>query len=262
MCRRCVFTRLYINHLRAKRDFVFFIILNSRTSSWFSFKLYLCLFYHSYLHVWGCNYHASITRWSTTGPCWEKKESITGSCDIFVALFRTLDQQNAVSYNKMFTSSTFVERYHDITFHTQCRYQTLQRLYILFSSRGGQDDRDMYLPIGQTVLGKFPVNKFAVGKLASGIFAWGNFAAVKFCASSIYLPPCTLPSTVNCSVHLHTGPAPSVYTAFPIRQNFLKQVFLQQTCLRRIFRTWAKQMSIVDGQETKMTGLDMFGSSL
>ena len=51
------------------------------------------------------------------------------------------------------------------------RYQTLQRLYILFSSRGGQNDRDMYLLIGQTVLGKFAVNKFAVGKLASGIFA-------------------------------------------------------------------------------------------
>ena len=37
------------------------------------------------------------------------------------------------------------------------------------------------------VLGKFAVNKFAVGKLAS---------------------------TVHCPVHLHTGPAPSVYTAF------------------------------------------------
>ena len=27
-------------------------------------------------------------------------------------------------------------------------------------------------------------------------------------------PPCTLPSTVHCPVHIHTGAAPSVYTAF------------------------------------------------
>ena len=27
-------------------------------------------------------------------------------------------------------------------------------------------------------------------------------------------PPCTLPSSVHCPVHLHTRPAPSVYTAF------------------------------------------------
>ena len=52
------------------------------------------------------------------------------------------------------------------------------------------------------------LGKFAVGKLASG-----NFAAVKFCTPSIYAPPCTLPSTVHCPVHLHTNPAPSVYTA-------------------------------------------------
>ena len=64
------------------------------------------------------------------------------------------------------------------------------------------------------ILGKFAVNKFAVGKLTSGIFASGNFAAVKFCTLNVYPPPCTFPSTVHCPVHLHTGPAPSVYTAF------------------------------------------------
>ena len=64
------------------------------------------------------------------------------------------------------------------------------------------------------VLRKFAVNKFAVGKVASEIFASGNFAAVKFCTPSIYPPPCTFPSTVHCPVHLHTEPAPSVYTAF------------------------------------------------
>ena len=30
----------------------------------------------------------------------------------------------------------------------------------------------------------------------------------------LYPSPCTLPSSVHCPIHLHTGPAPSVYTAF------------------------------------------------
>ena len=34
---------------------------------------------------------------------------------------------------------------------------------------------------------------------------WGNLCTC---------PPCTLPSSVHCPVHLHTRPAPSVYTAF------------------------------------------------
>ena len=88
------------------------------------------------------------------------------------------------------------------------------------------------------VLGKFAANKFAVEKLASG-----NFAAVKFCTPSIYPPPCTLPSTVHCLIHLHTGPSPvCVHCLLPIRRNFLRRkflrrVFLWQICLRRIFRT-------------------------
>ena len=59
---------------------------------------------------------------------------------------------------------------------------------------------NIHNPSDFLVLGKFAVNKFAVGKLASGIFA-----AVKFGTPSIYPAPCTLPSTVHCPVHLHTG---------------------------------------------------------
>ena len=51
--------------------------------------------------------------------------------------------------------------------------------------------------------------KFAVGKLVSG-----NFTAVKFAPPVSTPPPCTLPSTVHCPVHLHTGPTPLVHTAF------------------------------------------------
>ena len=69
--------------------------------------------------------------------------------------------------------------------------------------------------LANMVLGKFAVNKFAIGKLASG-----NFAAVKFCTPSIYPSTYTLPSTVHCPVHLHTGPAPSVYTAFRLLGEF------------------------------------------
>ena len=47
---------------------------------------------------------------------------------------------------------------------------------------------------------------------------WGNLCTgqgLKFSPYTIYFPPpCTLPSSVHCPVHLHTGPAPSVYTAF------------------------------------------------
>ena len=32
--------------------------------------------------------------------------------------------------------------------------------------------------------------------------------------TGLYPSPCTLPSSVHCPIHLHTGPAPSVYTAF------------------------------------------------
>ena len=32
--------------------------------------------------------------------------------------------------------------------------------------------------------------------------------------AGLYPPPCTFPSSVHCPVHLHSGPAPSVYTAF------------------------------------------------
>ena len=35
-----------------------------------------------------------------------------------------------------------------------------------------------------------------------------------FAPPGLYPPPCTLPSSVHCPVRLHTGPAPTVYTAF------------------------------------------------
>ena len=38
-----------------------------------------------------------------------------------------------------------------------------------------------------------------------------------FAPPGLYPPPCTLPCSVHCPVHLHTGPAPSVYTAFLLK---------------------------------------------
>ena len=38
-----------------------------------------------------------------------------------------------------------------------------------------------------------------------------------FAPPGLYPPPCTLPSSVHCPVHLHTGLAPPVYTAFLLK---------------------------------------------
>ena len=38
-----------------------------------------------------------------------------------------------------------------------------------------------------------------------------------FAPPGLHPPPCTLPCSVHCPIHLHTGPAPSVYTAFLLK---------------------------------------------
>ena len=59
---------------------------------------------------------------------------------------------------------------------------------------------------------------------------WG-----KFKRPGLYPPPCTLPSSVHCLVHLHTGPVPSVYTAF-----LLKPCQLRFECATMVSQDWGK----------------------
>ena len=49
-----------------------------------------------------------------------------------------------------------------------------------------------------------------------------HLTRIKIAPPGLYPPPCTLPSTVHCPVHLHTGPAPPVYTAFLLMRCQLK----------------------------------------
>ena len=45
---------------------------------------------------------------------------------------------------------------------------------------------------------------------------------IKIAPPGLYPPPCTLPFSVHCPVHLHTGPAPPVYTTFLLMPSQLK----------------------------------------